>query len=209
MRWKRFKWMLRWPVMLIVVILMPLYLAADAEAHKISVFAWVEGDRIHGQSKFSGGRKPKNASVIVTDLNGRELLKTRTNDEGEFSFAIPHKTDLRIQLLAGPGHQGEWRIAAEELDASEIIPDRTPPAETQKSSPPDLPPHPDQTTVDMQALQEMLEKTLDQKLRPVLNKLTVAQTRKVSLQDIIGGIGYILGLMGIAMYFKSRQGNPK
>jgi len=31
------------------------------------------------------------------------------------------------------------------------------------------------------------------------------QEKGPSINDIFGGIGYILGLMGIAMYFKAKQ----
>jgi hypothetical protein len=34
-----------------------LVLTTSAHAHRVSVFAWVEGDTVFVQSKFSGGRK--------------------------------------------------------------------------------------------------------------------------------------------------------
>jgi nickel transport protein len=205
MFWTRFELIPRLLFLLTLTMIFSFFMADDVEAHKITVFAWAEGNTVYGQSKFGGGRKPKDATVIVTDQQGRELFKTQTDANGEFSFPIPQKTDLRIQLIAGMGHQGEWLIAAEELGAPAAGSARTPPAATVES--PAMPEHSDShpITVDMQALQELIEAALDQKLRPVLKKLTEAQARQVTLQDIIGGIGYILGLMGIAMYFKSRR----
>ena len=35
-----------------------LLLAAQPLAHNVTVFAWVEGDTVHVESKFSGGRRP-------------------------------------------------------------------------------------------------------------------------------------------------------
>ena len=90
-------------------------LTGNALAHKVTVFAWVEGDTVLGESKFSGGRKAQNSEIIVRDMNGKELLRTRTNDKGDFSFPIPEKTAMRIELIAGMGHKAEWTIPLEEL----------------------------------------------------------------------------------------------
>jgi nickel transport protein len=187
-----------------VIFLLPVLETSDGIAHKVTVFAWVEGDTIYGQSKFGGGRKPKEATVIVTDTQGRELLKTHTDANGEFSFPIPQKTTLRIQLIAGMGHQGEWRIPAEELGAAVAESPPTPLATSQVPPAIGQQPPGNQTVMDIQALEAMIERALDQKLQPIAKMLAETRAQNVTLQDIIGGIGYILGLMGIALYFKSR-----
>jgi nickel transport protein len=87
-----------------------------AGAHGVSVFAWVEGDRVYVESKFSGGKKVKAGKIIVTDSQGTELLTGTTDENGEFSFKVPKKTELKIVLLAGTGHRAEWTIAAGEID---------------------------------------------------------------------------------------------
>ncbi len=88
----------------------------SAFAHRVSVFAWVEGDKIYLESKFAGGRPVKSGKVVVTDPQGAELLSGVTNDEGEFSFKIPERTDLKIVLIAGQGHQAEWTIHKAEME---------------------------------------------------------------------------------------------
>jgi nickel transport protein len=85
------------------------------DAHGVSLFAWVEGDTVYVESKFSGGKKVKSGKIIVTDSEGTELVKGTTNEEGEFSFKIPKKTDLKIVLLAGTAHRAEWTISAAEF----------------------------------------------------------------------------------------------
>ncbi len=87
-----------------------------AEAHRVNLFAWVEGDTIYVESKFSGGKKVKTGKIIVTDPRGTELVKGTTNDQGEFSFKVPKKVDLKIVLLAGTGHRAEWTIPATEIE---------------------------------------------------------------------------------------------
>ena len=54
-------------------------------------------------------------------------------------------------------------------------------------------------------MQAAIEKALDKKLKPVMKLLVESKQSGPSLTEILGGIGYILGLVGIAAYFKSRQ----
>ncbi len=87
-----------------------------ADAHRVVVFARVEGDTVYVESKFSGGKRVKAGKIIVTDPQGNELLSGTTDENGEFSFKVPKKSELRIVLMAGTGHRGEWTIAAGEIE---------------------------------------------------------------------------------------------
>lgn len=185
-----------------------------AAAHKVMVFAWVEGDTIHTESKFSGGRRAKNSEIVVFDAQEKELLRGRTDDQGAFSFKVPQKkTSLRVVLKAGMGHQAEWVIPAEEIggDAAEeeTAAAASPPAssETATAAKPSETPvqeesHPHVSKADIQAA---MEAALDRKLAPVMKMLRASQEQKPSLPDILGGIGYIIGLIGMAAYFHSRR----
>jgi len=53
-------------------------------------------------------------------------------------------------------------------------------------------------------LDKALEKVLDKKLAPILRSLAEMQEPKIRLTDVLGGLGYIFGLMGVAAYFNSR-----
>ena len=194
-----------------------LLVAETAMAHRVTVFAWVEGDTVFVESKFSGGKKVKDGTIIVTDSNGAELIAGKTNDLGEYSFKIPRQTELRITLKAGMGHQAEWTIPIDELRAATPaakLPDREN-AVIEEQSPPEAIP-PDQPSME-QALppvgpslaefEEMVEKTLDKKLKPVLKMLAESQEKGPTIGDILGGIGYIIGLMGIAAYIRYRKRN--
>ena len=86
------------------------------DAHRVNLFAWIEGDTVHLESKFSGGKKVKAGKIIVSDPQGNELVKGTTNEKGEYTFKIPQKTDLKIVLIAGTGHRAEWTIAASEIE---------------------------------------------------------------------------------------------
>ncbi|MCP4104949.1 MAG: hypothetical protein GY749_05355 [Desulfobacteraceae bacterium] len=175
--------------------------ASPANAHRLTVFAWAEGDTVFVESKFAGGRKVKQGEVTVYDTQKKQLVNGKTNDQGEFSFKIPEKTELLIVVSAGMGHQGEWTVSLEELGeiaetaGTSVIAE---PSE-KKSEPAPVP----ATTPDIssEAIQSAVEKALDKKLKPVIKMLVKSQDRKPSFTDIFGGIGYIFGLMGIAAYF--------
>ena len=91
-------------------------LAGSASAHRVNVFAWVEGDTVYVEGKFPGGKKVKAGKIVVLDPRGVELVSGLTNDQGEYSFKVPRQTDLRIVLSAGQGHQGEWVVRADGLN---------------------------------------------------------------------------------------------
>jgi len=166
-----------------------------ALAHKVMIFAWVEGDTVFTESKFSGGKKAINAPIVIFDKDGKKLLEGKTDNKGEFSFKIPKVTDLRIVLNAAMGHKAEWTIPESEIrEAGAIV---------EKKSAPE-PSGPIAVGLSKEEVQKIVEDSLDKKLRPIVRMITESKNTKPSLTEIIGGIGYIFGLMGIALYFMSR-----
>ena len=169
--------------------------ALPASAHRAIIFAWVEGDSVFTESKFSGGRRAINAEVLVLDREGKQLLEGRTNDKGEFSFKIPKLTDLRIVVTAGTGHQGEWTIPESEIrEAGAVL-------EKKRT---DEPSQPVALGLGKEEIKGLIDDSLDRKLRPIVRMMTESQSKGPSVNEIVGGIGYIFGLMGVALYFKSR-----
>jgi nickel transport protein len=190
------------------------FLTKPVYAHGVNVFAWVEGDTVYVESKFSGGRKVNSGKIIVTDSQGTELLTGTTNDEGEFSFKIPRKTELKIVLLAGAGHRAEWVIPASEMDLSDK---KTAPYEekTAKNEPPGSSKAKIETDaaentqllsgLTQKDLQAAVEEAVEKKLKPLMKMLAESKQRGPTAKDIFGGIGYIIGLVGIAAYIHSRK----
>jgi nickel transport protein len=54
-------------------------------------------------------------------------------------------------------------------------------------------------------IRAVVEKVLDEKLRPVQKRLLEHQKRGPGITEVLGGIGYIIGLMGVAVYFSHRK----
>jgi nickel transport protein len=172
-------------------------------AHSVYIYAWLDGDTVYTESYFGGKRKVKGGTIRVYDLSGKKLLEGKTNDQGEFSFKTPQNIDLRIVVEAGMGHQNEYVLKAESHEehehgnteieyASEVA--------KETSSPKTL------STIDQEELQRIVETALDKRLRPIKQELAAIRNEKApGLTEIIGGIGYIFGILGVVMYFKSRS----
>jgi nickel transport protein len=189
-----------------------LYLAMTAPgalAHKVLVTAYVEGNTVFVEGGFSDGTPCKNAGIEIFDPSGKKLLEGKTNEDGEFSFKPPQKTDLKLVLNAGMGHRGEYTVPADELQGvvvgnqattTEAIP--APTAETRK--PQGISEAAAQ--IDPKEIELIVDRVIQKRLRPLVQLIAKSQRKTgFSPTEIFGGIGYIFGLMGVAMYFRYRK----
>jgi len=185
--------------------------AKPAQAHKVTIFAWVEGDVVYTQSKFMGSRMVQNGRVEVKNSDGKTLLEGKTDAEGLFTFTAPYKGDFDIVLHAGPGHQAVWHLGALDFEDGEA--GQGPDIPVQTPNPP-----PDENTMTSTPPREGLTESqvtrivsdqLHKEIEPLKKMLARSMQPSPSLQDILGGIGYILGLVGIAAYVQSRRRSTK
>ncbi len=183
---------------------------SDAYAHKVRVFAYGEGDTIIGETAFSGGRAAKGSKIIVRDADSEKILSTCiTDDHGNFHFPIPEEArkkrlDLKIIVSVGEGHRGEWLLETEDYLESSKEGDEKP-EETVTAVPSPVGSVEKQVAGEDERIRNMMEEVLDQKLAPIKHMLSRSQDRGPTLQDILGGIGYLLGLAGLAAYIQSKK----
>jgi nickel transport protein len=59
--------------------------------------------------------------------------------------------------------------------------------------------------VSADEIRSMVEEAIDKKLKPVMKLLADMRQSEPSLTDILGGIGYIFGLIGVAAYISSKH----
>ena len=180
----------------LLFILYSLLFTSSVFAHKVNIFAYVEDDTVYTESYFPDGKKVKNAEVEVYDSSGNKVLDGKTDEKGLFSFKPPWKDNFKIVINASMGHKGSYVISKEE------VPDV---AEEKKSkiSKPQEPEAREVSRVDLDQIEKIINTSFDKKLIPVIKELKM-QEKKVSLTEIIGGIGYIFGVFGIMLYFVSR-----
>jgi len=99
-------------------------LARPTQAHRVNVFAYVEGDTIHVECGYSRSDRVRFGGIEVKNpATGTVYLTGKTDDQGNFSFPVPPearagKADLLILLHAGEGHQNDWTVKAGEYLAA-------------------------------------------------------------------------------------------
>jgi nickel transport protein len=177
-----------------------LTLTPSVYGHKVYLFAWIEGDKIFTQSYFRGKKRVSGGLIRVFNPSGKVLVEGKTDKKGEFSFKIPQKTDLRIVLDDTMGHRAEYLVKGEEIHGIE------------KSSEPvskeidSNAPSSNVVQTDMKQIKMLMEKLLDSRLKPISRTLAkIQEERGPGLTEIIGGIGYIFGIMGLILYLKSKK----
>ena len=192
--------------------------ASPALAHKVKVFAYGEGEKIVTKSYFSNGKAVVNASLIVeNNSTGETLLQGKTGTDGLFEFPVPAgaqrgKADLKIILNTGEGHRAEWLLPAEEYledDKREIKKETA--ASTsmsgEKNEEHNLSSAGDKSSCNEEVVARIVEDTLDRKLAPLKAMLQDSRDSGPGLRDIVGGVGYIVGLAGVVAYMSSRKKN--
>ncbi len=190
-----------------------LLLSENVFAHKVNIFAYAENGKVFTESYFSDGKGAMNSMVEVFDgRNKKSLLTGKTNKNGEFSFKIPQATDLRIVITASMGHKNEYILSEDEVKAAlgktktanNLASKSTKREEKQTSLKATTP-------IDSSKLETIVERAIEKKISPIMKKLMKMeeQMSKPSISEILGGIGYILGLMGVVIYFKYRLKKPE
>lgn len=169
-----------------------------AYAHRINVFAWVEGKTINIESKFSGGKVVKSGKVTVADPVGNHVFSGITDDQGKTSFNIQEAIDYYITVSTGEGHKGTWKVLAYEisgpqLESNQSISHVHEPTEAGNIS-------------NNCISEQQVERLLDEKLKSIHGQLkAIRQNNDNKIKDIISGMGFIFGIFGIFALIKSRK----
>jgi nickel transport protein len=197
--------------------------AQSANAHKVNIFAYAENGSVYAEGYFVDGSKCKNSLVEVIDnQTGEKLLEGKTDENGQFSFGIPRATSIKLILHAGTGHQNEYTLNEEEVREAMLpaekgegklsvqkkqpVPEEKPRNTEQQAS---IKHEKNSTHVTSQDIDAAVQRAIDKKLQPVMRILLNLQEKseKPGLTEILGGIGYIIGILGIIAYFKGRTKN--
>ncbi|SDF08424.1 hypothetical protein [Desulfovibrio legallii] len=197
-------------------------------AHRVNVFAWTEGPQVAVECAFSGGKSVRQGLITVFDAaTGEKLLEGRTDDEGNFRFDAPPQGrahGLRIRVNAGEGHQNEWVLDAADLAATAqptaqeaavpapaaASPAALPAADAAPAARADAadaaPSGGASPALTPEAVRQIVDAALEQKLAPLRRDLAQLRAQGPRLTEIVGGIGWLVGLAGLGLYFKGRRG---
>jgi len=187
-----------------------------ALAHKMYVFAEADGSTIRGEAYFRGGTPARDLPVVALNPAGEEIGSATTDADGKFVLEAKTRCEHRIVVKTPDGHGAEYTVTAELLPAELPEPGEAPtsqePPETTSDPPeddaaaakrPDSQPESD--SEELASLRRELA-SLRREVEQLRKRETDCQRQirksqdQTRLRDILGGVGWILGLGGIGFY---------
>ncbi len=177
-------------------------------AHKVSVFAYVENGTIYTESYFPDGKPATNSKIEVYNSEGRLIQEGRTDENGNYEFKIPAVEDLTIVLDASMGHRAEYALKSDELAGQKTsgAPEEKKKIQGEKGAKSVESVQQEKNlrivsgNLTAEDVREIVREELAGQIEPVRRGIIdLEKKEKASVRDIFSGIGYILGLMGIAL----------
>lgn len=199
-----------------LLLALALLMSPPSHAHLLKVFAFAEGNRIEGSVYFVGGAPAPGATVEVRTSGHRLLAELTPDAEGVFEYSAKDTVDHLIKADTGDGHVARWMVPADEIIGELASPggagkiaetagtDATssePAAKTRAASPSNSGNTSAQPSDELNAL---FEQAVARQIRPLREQI-IAYQEQVRLRDVIGGLGYIIGLAGIAAWWQKRR----
>jgi nickel transport protein len=187
--------------------------------HTLYVFAAGEGNTIKGQVYLPGGTGVPDADIRLTTADGKVVATTKSDAEGRFTLKAPFRSDFNVVAMTADGHQARWNISADELaelpspsdsstgkpegNAANVPEDShlpTPGSSGSRSQ------HETPTTHTAAPLADLKSEMSGLKAQVVKLREEWQEFRSATqLRDVLGGVGYILGITGIAFYLLARK----
>jgi nickel transport protein len=167
------------------LLLFALVNSGPAWAHKFRLFAAVVGTEVQGQAYFSGGVHPADVTVELRTQSGAILAQGITDQNGSFTIPLPANApteNLSLQAKVD-GHRAEWQLAPLTTEP----PSQTPAPQTNLSE--------SQVTA--------IEVALARQILPLRAQVDQLENT-IWLHDILGGLGWLVGLAGLFVWWRSR-----
>ena len=101
---------------LLATIFILFMLKGTALAHRVNLFAYVDGGKIYTESYFPDGKPVIGGKVLVYDSREKLLVQGVTDKEGLFNFPIPVVDELKIVIDATMGHRNSFELKKSEVE---------------------------------------------------------------------------------------------
>ena len=106
------------PVLLSAMVALILGAASPALAHQLNVFAFVDGQEVVVEAKFSSGKRPKSGTVQVFDDRDRLIHVLQLEADGTVRFPVDGGDNgLRIDVNVGEDHSNYWILTPADIKA--------------------------------------------------------------------------------------------
>ncbi|MDD3446991.1 MAG: carboxypeptidase-like regulatory domain-containing protein [Zavarzinia sp.] len=185
---------------LVLALALILAVVEPATAHRLKLFATVEDGAITGYAFFIGGGRPEGSTIVIRDAQGIEVHRTATDAEGRFAWTPPAPGAFTVTVDAMDGHMAEARLDAQRFGAVVDAAVPAAPAPPGNAVSTGTPPAPADTAM----IERAVDRAVERQLRPLLEAYDAAEGR-VRFNDVVSGIGMIVGLAGIGLWASSRR----
>lgn len=181
----------------ILAMVVLLSLSPLAWGHKIILDVFVSGDVVEGELGFSNGEMASHADLSVLNQMGQELAQLQTDADGFFTYLPTQQQDLVFYADLGAGHIAKVDLPAAELNLSTLTTLKEPESSNLvKTNLASLSAQPANAALELQKLKD--------EIRSMRRDLKAYKEQR-DWQSILGGLGYILGLVGLAYYFAAQR----
>ena len=192
-----------WSKHLFLCLAAALVLAPSAHAHKVVTSAWADGESIEGEVGFSNGDVPPEGTLVeVLGPGGEKLGEVSTDADGLFRFQPTKAVAHTFRSNLGAGHLGEVTLGVDELPIRLVQGGAATKPGGVEVSAGKLGPAAGVPACD--DLEAMIAEAVQRQVRPLRKELRKSREKK-NLQDILGGIGYICGIFGLAFFYYGRR----
>lgn len=181
------------PGVIVALALLP----GTARAHQMYLFAQVDGPAIRGEVYFRGRHPACDVAVTAFDPAGEVIGRAETDQQGKFRLAARFCCDHRLVADTGDGHGAEFIVKAALLPQDLPARGGTPETSPRPAGLPDVTPAAnDGPPASPNAAQWASLRAEIAELRGQLQD----HEQRTRFRDVLGGIGYILGIAGVAFY---------
>jgi nickel transport protein len=173
-------------------------LPSPSPAHALKIFATTDGQTITGSVYFRRGAPLVGTPVNAYTLDGELLSTAITGNDGRFTMKASGEHEHRLVAETVDGHRAELMLPAarlapsrqtdnlpEEISGREVIPPRGSPEEGEP-------------------LALLIEQAVARQLLPLQEQLD-RHDQRLRIQDAVAGLGYILGIAGLALFWTARK----
>jgi nickel transport protein len=187
-----------------------------AFAHRLKLFAAVAGNEVSGYGFFIGGGRPAGVPIVARNAEGAEVWRGNTGEDGGFAFTVAQPEALTLVLDAGDGHAVEETLTADRFASTAPPAEPIPPISatsdaTRNAATPSVGVDPLTPEIEARIAARVatsvaaeVDKAVARQIRPLLEAQAAAEGR-IRVNDVLGGLGWIAGLVGVALFFTRRR----
>ena len=161
---------------------------SPAAAHRLKLFATLENETISGYAFFVGAGRAQDAEIVIADQSGTEIARIQTDAKGAFAWKSSGVQTYRLTANTGDGH-----VATSLIDKNRFAP-ASEDEEDETNA----------TRLSVAEIERAVDAAVARQLRPLIEAQEKAEAR-IRFNDVMGGIGMIIGLAGIALWASARR----